>query len=218
MGIDFSSVSHSLRSTSGGAIRLGHLHEALAAALGYRSYAAYKSSTEEAPSFDGAQHIVLDSNLLAQRMVGLSPTNPAAAVAMGDAIKRAFQARLPNVKVYSDVDDLKSEIYAGVVDAIETSDNYSGEIAMTNAYGGDFDVELEEDYPIQTHQPDWILNASGTSTLEQDPDNVYHGHVINVTARVVFQKLGRRVLGEMDVDEIGAWIQEDLPEEDPTES
>ena len=50
MGIDFSSVSHSLRSTSGGAFKLSHLHEALAAALGYKSYAAYKSSTEEAPA------------------------------------------------------------------------------------------------------------------------------------------------------------------------
>jgi hypothetical protein len=155
--------------------------------------------------------------MLTKRLVELGQTDPATVEDMVDAIMRAFQTRLPKVKVHSDIDDLKSEIYAEVVDAIETSGSYNGEIAMTNAYGGDFDVELEEDYPIQTHQPNWILNASGTSTLEQDPDNVYHGHVIDVTARVVFQKLGRRVLGEMYVDEIGAGIQEDLPEEDPTE-
>ena len=218
MGIDFSSVSHSLRSTSGGAFKLSHLHEALAAALGYKSYAAYKASTEEAPLFDGAQHIVTDGDLLAKRMVALGHADPDAAEAMGNAIKRAFQTRLPNVKVHSDVDDLKSEIYPDVVDAIENSGSYSSEIAMTNAYGGDFDVELEEACPIQTYQPDWILSASGTSTLEQDPDNVYHGHVIDVTAIVVFQKLGRRVLGEMEVDEVGAGIQEEIPEEDPTES
>ena len=218
MGIDFSSVSHSLRSTSGGAFKLSHLHEVLAAALGYKSYAAYKASTEEASLFDGAQHIVTDGELLAKRMATLGHADPESADAMEDAIKRAFQTRLPNVKVHSDLDDLKSEIYADVVDAIENSGSYSGEIAMTNAYGGDFDVEMEEVCPIQTYQKEWTLSASGTSTLEQDPDNVYHGHVIDVTARAVFQKLGRRVLGEMDVDEVGAGIQEDLPEEDPTES
>ena len=60
MGTTFSSISHSLRSTSGKRIPLGHLHEVLAAALGCKSYAAYKASGEEAPPFEGAQHIVLE--------------------------------------------------------------------------------------------------------------------------------------------------------------
>lgn len=218
MGIDFSSVSHSLRTTSGGVYKLSHLHEALAAALGYKSYAAYKSSIEEAPLFDGAQHIVTDGDLLAKRMMALGHADPDATDAMGIAIKQAFQSRLPKVKVHLDVDDLKSEIYADVVDAIEYSGSYSGGIAMTNACGGDFDVELEEACPIQTYQPDWILSASGTSTLEQDPDKVYHGHVIDVIARVVFQKIGRRVLGEMDIDEVSAGIQEEMHEDDPTDA
>jgi hypothetical protein len=58
--------------------------------------------------------------------------------------------------------------------------------------------------------------------LEQDPDKVYHGDTLDVAARVVFQKLGRRVLGEMTIDDAGGAIQredfdpgDDMPDFEP---
>lgn len=53
----------------------------------------------------------------------------------------------------------------------------------------------------------------GTSWLEQDADKVYHGDVIDVTARGMSDRIGRRVLGEMTVEEAGGSIQMNEPDE-----
>jgi hypothetical protein len=94
---------------------------------------------------------------------------------------------------------------------------YSSELAMTNAYGGDFDLEFSEPLPIDLAKGAWTLAVDGTSSLEQDPDKVFHGDTIDVTAKVVFEKIGRRVLGEKSIDDAGGSIQDlgDPVDEDP---
>lgn len=218
MGTTFPSISHSLRSTSGQRIPLGHLHEVLAAALGYKSYAAYKASGEEAPSFEGAQHIVLDVDLLTARLGQLGYVTSAAAEAMTDAIELAFQSKLPSAKVHRVVDDIKDHLHSDVAEGIENSGEYSAEVAMTNTTGGDFDLEFDLAAPIEHASHTWVVTAAGTSSLDQDPDNVHHGDVIDVSATVSFTKLGRRVLGEMTVEDVGAAVRQEAPEEEPEES
>lgn len=218
MGTTFPSISHSLRTTSGKRIPLGHLHEVLAAALGYKSYAAYKASGEEAPSFDGAHHIVLDVDLLTTRLGQLGYDTAEAAEAMTDAIELAFRSTLPSTQVHRVADDIKDHLHSDVVEGIENSDEYSSEVAMTNTTGGDFDLEFDLAVPIEDAASTWVLTATGTSSLDQDPDDVYHGDVIDVSAKVSFSKLGRRVLGEMTVEDVGATVRQGAPEDEPEES
>jgi len=218
MGITFPSICHALRTTSGKRIPLGHLHELLAAALGYKSYAAYKASAEEAPSFDGAQHVVLDVELLTERLGQLGYVAPAASESMIAAIGLAFQSHLPSTKVHRVADDIKDYLQDDVADGIENSGQYSGEIAITNATGGDFDLEFDLPASIEEALPTWVVHATGTSSLDQDPDSVHHGDVIDVSAMVSFMKLGRRVLGEMTVEDVGAAVRQEATEEEPEES
>lgn len=222
MGITFSTLSRAtqvaLKATSSSqaepvAFPLGHIHEALAAALGYNTHAALKAAiqaNDESVNYDDATHIVLDVARLEQRLTALNQASLSGVVAA--AIREAFASMLPEARLHSSVTDLGDDISAEVIDAIENSDGYSGEMAMTNAYGGDFDIGFTEPVPIDTARGQWTLEASGTSSLEQDPEKVFHGDTLEVYATVVFEKIGRRVLGDMSVEEAGGWIA-DLEED-----
>jgi hypothetical protein len=207
MGIVFSSLAHTLRTKLSIQMQLGHVHQLLSAALGYKTYAAFKASKEEAPSFDDALHVVLDRALIDQRMGELGYSTPDEHNLLARAIRETFKEHLPEARVYDDVERLKDDLLSDIVRDIENSGSYSSEIAMTNAYGGDFELDLDEVSPVEEHEPEWALTVSGSSSLEQDPEQVYHGDVIDVSATVVFQKVGRRVLGEFEVLDIGAQIR-----------
>ncbi len=97
---------------------------------------------------------------------------------------------------------------------IETDDSYSSELASTNAYGGDFDLSFDEAVPIDEARGQWVMLAAGSSSLGQDPDRSFSGDVIDVSARAVFEKLGRRVLGEMVIEVTGASVQDWGPDPD----
>lgn len=217
MGITFSTLSRAAQvaldaaSTTQAtpvAFPLGHIHEALAAALGYNTHAALKAAIqarEESPNYDDAVHVVIDVDRLEQRLVALNQAPLFGIVAV--AIREAFASVLPEARLHSSVIDLGDDISAEVIDAIENSDGYSGEMAMTNAYGGDFDIGFTEPVPIDVARGQWSLEASGISSLEQDPEKVFHGDTLDVYAKVVFQKIGRRVLGDMSVEEAGGSIR-----------
>lgn len=225
MGITFSSLSHATHAEvkrasnsplTAAAFPLGHVHQALAAALGYNTHAALKAAMQvgdESLNYDSARHVIIDVIRLKQR---LSVLNDALSFdVVLSAIRQAFESLLPETKLYDSATDLLDAISAEVVDAIESSEGYSAEIAMTNAYGGDFDIEFNESTPIDTAQGQWTLEISGTSSLEQDPEKAFHGTTIDVYAEVVFEKIGRRVLGEMSVTEAGGRLQDLATEDDP---
>jgi hypothetical protein len=204
MAVSFSSISHHVRTTlasTGTPAPLGHVHQFVAATLGYNSYAAYKTSPEEPPAFDDAVHIVLDADRLQQRQAELSFPAPLISI-----IRNAFAAALPGAHVHEGQDGLEATIHAEVANDIDTSDDYASEQAMTNAYGGDYDLTFHAPVALDVHAVDWVLEAEGASSLDQDPDRIYHGDVINVGARVVFAKLGRRLLGEHETQDVGAAI------------
>jgi len=223
MGITFASLSRAvhialqpsaMNTASGTNVQLGHVHQVLSAALGYNTHAALKASIEageESPSYDGAKHIILDVPRLTQRVQDLG--YPGLAAAFESAVRDGIESLLPEVKFHENASDLGFDIQDEVVDAIENSGGYSSEVAMTNAYGGDFDIEFSAPVPIEFPQPQWTLSVDGTSSLEQDLDKVHHGDVINVTAKVVFPKIGRRVLGEMTIEQAGGSIAMDEPDE-----
>lgn len=197
---------------------LGHVREALAAALEYNTCAALKAAVgagEEPVNYDGAQHVVIDVPRLEARLDGLGHGQSFSIVTA--AVRQALESLLPEVKLHDSVSDLGDHLYEEIVDAIENSDGYSSELAMTNAYGGDFDLEFSEPLPIDLAKGGWTLAVDGTSSLEQDPDKVFHGDTIDVTAKVVFEKIGRRVLGEKSIDDAGGSIQDlgDPVDEDP---
>jgi hypothetical protein len=216
MGTTFASLSHGLHQACTGSFRsLGHVHQVLAGALGYKSFAAYKASTEEPPVYDDAKHVVIAHDLVEERLRDLGyPPVPQVTDAVFSAIKATFQQQLPEVEVHASISDLGDAISETVEESIENSDDYNSEFATTNATGGWFDLEFDAPVPIDTPSTELVIEATGTSSLDQDPERVYFGDVIDVRAAIVFPKLGRRVLGEPEVRETGASVQHDGPDLD----
>lgn len=215
MSIVFSSVSHRAHAELGKSISLGHVHQLLAAALGYGSLAAYKASPQEPPNFDGVAHIVFDDQRLHVRQQELGHIDPPDGPWLSHTLRRALTALLPDAAVHLSEVDLIDNITPAVEGAIDDSGAYASEMAITNAYGpGEYNIELSASEELNDADSDWVFEVDGTSGLDQDQDKPYHGHEIAVSARVIFPKLGRRLLGEYEVDEIGASVIDDWRDPD----
>jgi hypothetical protein len=74
MSADFASLSHNFHTAcqaSGIKLPLGHAHQLLASAFGYRSLAAFQASTEEPTFFQNGVHLILDLPALHERGASL---------------------------------------------------------------------------------------------------------------------------------------------------
>lgn len=104
---NISAISFAVRSassTSANPIKLSHAQQLVAAALGYKSLAAFQASPLEAPTLDDAVHFVLDGELLDERIQELGLPNTFPEVAM--FVTTAFAQRLPWAHLYDTVSDL----------------------------------------------------------------------------------------------------------------
>lgn len=213
MAVQISPIAHRVRRALPVRVTSGHAHELIAAALGYGSYAAYLPSVEEPASFAGVEHIVLDVAGLAARQQELGYVDPPAGPTFIETLRSELCAAAPGAKVHLGESDFADDIRQDVELAIADSGEFLGEQAMTNAYGpDDSDLEFDPAAAMNQRAADWSFTVVGDAFLEQDLDKVYHGDEIAVTARVEFQKIGRRMLAGMEVHEVGASIkgEEDL--------
>lgn len=213
-GLVFRAIAYQAHSQTACGLNLDQANEALAAYLGYTSYAAFLASTEETPDFEGVKHFVPDLALLRKRLRDLGHPESGGKVGyMAQVFAQVFAATFPSAAIYADATDLRDEAMGAIEAAIEHSGDYSSEQASTNAYGGEFDLELEAVVALEEPGDSWVIDVSGTSNLHQDPEQVYHGDVLKIQARAVFPKVGRRMLGEMEVQDIQVSVKTE-PSED----
>lgn len=207
----FNSLSHDLQQLGAGSFKsFSHVHEVLAAAFGYQTFAAYKTSGEEPATYDDAQYVVLDADLVGKRLEQLGyPTAAGVTESAVAAIKQVLDGQLDETVVCASIDDLTDHLTEDAERKIENSDTYISEMTMTNAYGGMFWLAMTPEEEINDPATHWNVRVAGQSQLEQDPERVYHGDAIDVSATITFPKLGRRVLGEKHIHSIGAGIHDD---------
>lgn len=206
------SVSHRVHIKTARALPLGHVHQLIVAALGHRSLAAYQSATNEARTvadFAGVAHIVLDVDGLQQRQVELA-TAASTNAPLLEAIVAALRAVVPHVAVHQSLDDLADAIYGDVEGTIDSSDEFASEQALTNAVTDSYDLTFSAPEPLTTRNANaWVLEVDGLCSLAQDPDRPYSGTEIDVRARVVFTKLGQRLLAAPEIEDVGAALRSD---------
>ena len=221
MIVALSAVAHRVHTRLAGSKhppRMGHVYQFLAAALGYNSYAAHTANGAEPKSFDdtAAMHVVLDPERLLLRQTALNfpdhpdPWNPAHPLPrLIRVIRDAFADVLPKAGIHEGQSDLEADIFNAVSVEIDESGEFASAQAETNAGGGDYDLEFVAPEELNVDADEWILEVSGTCTLEQDQDRVYHGHKIKVGARLAFPKLGRRILSVYETLDIEATVIDD---------
>lgn len=234
MNVDISTISFNVRKTlaalaavnaSSAAPSLGQVQQLVVAAFGYDSVAAYRASIEEPTSYVSASHIVLDKERVMRRQVdfgfpdsaniwkpigkpGISVGASASVVKpVIRVIREIVDAHFPDVRVLDSEEDLFDDLRDEVESAINDSNAFASEFGLTNANGGDYSTEFEA-ADLNVRGDEWIVKVTGTCSLEHDPDKVFHGSQIDVKARVVFDRAGRRVLSGYDIDEISAQLED----------
>ena len=133
MSVDVSSLAYALRKSSatvGPELKHGHAQQLIAAALGYKSLAAYQSALTagaEPVQLDAAAHVLLDEGLVEQRAVELElPHN---LEALNSLIRKVIDEALPSAEVHR----WESSFQEGITERLQEFVEISGPVA--NAMG-----------------------------------------------------------------------------------
>lgn len=206
MSVDVSSLAYALRKSSatvGPELKHGHAQQLIAAALGYKSLAAYQSALTagaEPVQLDAAAHVLLDEGLVEQRAVELElPHNLEALNAL---IRKVIDEALPSAEVHR----WESSLQEGITERLQEFVEISGPVA--NAMGDANYDGIDETYmPFELSWNNFpapgevrVESVKGKVTLGLDLERPYAGHVVDVEASVTFERLGRNLVGPAEFE------------------
>lgn len=178
-------------------IKLSHAQQLVAAALGYKSLAAYQASEELLTTFDGASHYVLDWHQLAERAKELNL--PQQSQELETLLEGAFKDCLPDAHIHASegaVDDYFRHLVEQVVmnDADVTS-----AMAMAN-HDGVREIYLPlDDFQLSalpTPGESLDLSFEGHVSMEVDTERPYSGHHIDVEVAFTVEAKGKVCFAE----------------------
>lgn len=188
-------------------IKLSHAQQLVAAALGYKSLAAFQASPLEAPTLDDAAHFVLDGELLADRAKELGLPHPFPHLAV--LLQRAFTERLPGAQLHQSEGSIHDYIISLVDDVAVNDDTVASEIASTNGNGLDEvylpvdDIELANLPPLG--QP-LEMEIEGHIAMGIDTERPYSGHKIEVQVRLAIERTGKVSIAEPICEVVSAQL------------
>lgn len=200
-----------------------HVLEILAAMLGYRTYAAYKTDNfagSKFESLDEAEHIVLQPELGLLRADELGMNEAVASQLIAEAAQRFKLASPPQRPVvHGSLSDF-FEIFLRhhMEEEALNSDEASSAMANTNAYVDEVDIEdISPDSGLLAARDTWAVLGTGMISMDQDEDKPFHGDTMNVSVRVAFEIVGRVGLVRTDTEVFAgldtSWQDEDLDDE-----
>ncbi|RQO69210.1 hypothetical protein DBR44_13185 [Aquitalea sp. FJL05] len=195
-----SEIAYALRTAShatASPIKLSHAQQLVAAALGYKSLAAFQASPLEAPTLDEAAHFVLNGGLLADRASELCLPHQLSELAI--LLQQAFKARLPMARLHQSESGINDYIISLVDDVVVNDEAVAGQMASTNGDG------IEEVYmPVDEFELASLPPAGQTLDIELeghiamgiDIERPYSGHIIKVEASLVIERTGKVSIAE----------------------
>lgn len=215
--VGISALAYAVR-TRCASLPLGHAQQLLAAALGYKSLAAYQASKEERPDLSGTEHIVINDELLLQRAqeLGIGYAEEILVTLLSDTFKQA----LPTVQVHRDEDALNDALRAYVDNTVLNDDNAVSEMTMSNGTLGEVYLPFETslaDIPFEDVEE---FHIHGHVGMRQDPERPYVGHIVRVDASLFLTRYGRVCIGAPECRVNSAKLQwfgdDDHDDEEPT--
>lgn len=197
MAIGISALAFAVRKLSASLSKplvLGHAQQLVAAALGHKSLAAYQNSQEEQADLSPTRHIVLDEPLLLLRASELDVGYSDEAVA--SLLTAALMDTLPWATVHRTKDAFDDVLRDYLDRTVVNHDDTISQMTMSNGTLGEvylpFETSLDE-IPYDSAREFRIV---GHVSMRQDPERVYVGHVVNVTASLFLTRYGKVCVGE----------------------
>ncbi|EUJ09388.1 hypothetical protein Meth11DRAFT_0180 [Methylophilaceae bacterium 11] len=194
--VKVSSIGYAVRTTSLSTlfpIKLGHAHQLVAAALGYKSLAALQFSEPDDALTDDAKHFILDLDLLSQRAQQLNLNNSLSD--LESLIKSGISQFVINSKFYKSMDDFLYPHVSDIVDdTVLNDERTTSQMGLTNGDGVD-EIYIPIDYleldelPPVGQQLD--LELEGHISMGIDSERPYSGHKIFVRALLRLKRTGK---------------------------
>lgn len=219
MSLGISDLAHSIRKNSAAAavpVPLGHAQQLVAAALGYKTLAAYQAaqaSTQEASSLTIVHHVVLDEDLLHQRANELGATPPPDR--LHELIETACRERAPHTRIHASYAAFEDYLRQHVDQVVINDNDVNSEMANANYDGVDevyFDFEIEfEKVPVGGALD---IALDGHVGLGIDTERPYAGHIVNVKGILSVQRLGRHCFGSAECQVTKADLDMDWSDDD----
>lgn len=226
MSNSISNLAHSFRRNSSAdavSVSLGHAHQLIAAAMGYKTLASYQAAQaagREPPVLDLVRYVVPDYDLLCTRASALGISIQPAR--LKELLEAAFSERLPYVQLHdafwSLEDALRERVDRDVLNDVDVISS------MANAnYDGIDEVYFEFEAALEEAAigDQRIVDIDGHVGLGIDAERPYAGHKVNVECTLIIERFGLRCFGEPVVDVTAAaldygWSAPD-PEDDDKE-
>lgn len=183
----------------------GHALQLVAAALGHQSLAGYQTSGEEPLDLSAVRHVVVDDDLLLQRMHGLGYDYAEETVLR--LVRDSLGSAVPGARIHWGEDLFADEMREFVEATIDSDDYVLGVIGATNGTPGltyiPFEISLAE-IPLGDFD---AFTVRGYVSVDQDPERPYAGHRVDVEASIALTRLGRRCVGQPECSVDAAHIQ-----------
>lgn len=228
MAIGISDLAYSIRSSSAATavpVSLGHAHQLIAAALGYRTLASYQAAfrgEQELSDLAAAQHVVLDIDMLRQRADELGITH--SLELLHELVKTAFEKRAPDTRLHHSYGGFEDYIREHIDQVVINDADVNSEMANANYDGIDeiyleIDVEFDE---VSIGAP-LSIELDGHVSLGIDLERPYAGHKVNVKGFVNLERMGRHCFTTVECEVTHAkldygWSSDEGQDEPPLRS
>lgn len=200
---NLSAISYAVRQSlaaEGVHVSNGHVQQLLVAGLGHNNLASYQASGEDA-RLQEADDIVVDRTDLSVRAGCLG-----CAANVDELVHAALlvelKRRFPHAQLHRSLEDYVSDLQRYVDERIVNDDAVNSEVAMTNGWMPQSEVELP--FWVDGLDPkganDLFEELEGLVVVEQDPDRAFYGTEIEVRASLYVSRPGRRLFGERRLD------------------
>lgn len=191
MNIDISGIAYAIRSNTAASdlpIKLSQAQQCTAAALGYKTLAAWQASSDSTLPLDQDSHIVLDRVALLRRAAELQmPHEPAALISI---VHEAFAQKLPRIGLHESLEQFEEAIRNLLENAVVNDGEAVGQMAMTNNDDINevylpFDIEWN-DLPFggDNDGDGLAITIEGHVAMEIDLERPYSGHRIEVRVKL----------------------------------
>ncbi|KVP65643.1 peptide ABC transporter permease [Burkholderia ubonensis] len=220
MPIGISALAYALRVGSGALPKPfshGHAQQLIAAAMGHKSLASYQTSKEELPDLSGTRHVVVDTDLLHERLLelGYAYDNETIFALLTTSLQKA----LPGVRTYRTKDAFDDALRDFIDETVSNNGNVINQVTMSNGSPGEVYLPFEtslDDIPLGDSKE---FQIRGHVSLEQDLERPYNGHKVRVEVSLYLTRTGRVCVGQPEVTvthaELLYYEDEDHDEEGP---
>ncbi|HCR1326672.1 hypothetical protein NP444_03610 [Pseudomonas aeruginosa] len=194
----FSSISHTFRHNlraAGYNVALGHCQQAIAAALGFNSLAAFQASALSTTDLQSIGHLVINEAFILNRLESLG-TFPSHTKALAELIAALEIPQLP-ATIYPSLAGFQDALLLELEHVVEEDSDVVSAVNSANCDGID-EIYLPFDLEDELTDDEVCIDIKGHIGLGVDTERPFAGDKVNVEATITMERLSPSTFSEVE--------------------